>query len=65
MEQLIAAQTQLAQVVTQLIANNNPTQVDALTRFLKLRSAKFSNAPEPMIALDWLRSVNKDVVIVG
>ena len=36
-----------------------------LTRFLRLRPAKFSSAPEPMIALDWLRSVNKDLVTVG
>src|SRR5664279_1256172 len=36
-----------------------------LTRFLRLRPAKFSSAPEPMAALDWLRSVNKDLVTVG
>jgi hypothetical protein len=34
-------------------------------RFLRLRPAKFSSAPEPMIALDWLHSVNKDLVTVG
>ena len=81
MEQLIAAQAQLAQVMTQFMANqnnnngnnnnnngnnnNNPPQLDALTRFLRLRPAKFSSAPEPMVALDWLRSVNKDLVTVG
>lgn len=59
--------TQLMQVMTQFMANNNnpPPQVDMLTRFLRLRPAKFSSAPEPMIALDWLRSVNKDLVTVG
>ena len=36
-----------------------------LARFLRLRPVKFSSAPEPMIALDWLRSVNKDLVTVG
>jgi hypothetical protein len=45
--------------------NNPPPQVDALMRILRLRPAKFSSAPEPMIALDWLRSVNKDLVTVG
>ena len=39
--------------------------MDALTRFLRLRPAKFSSAAEPMVALDWLRSVNKDLVTVG
>jgi hypothetical protein len=47
MEQLIAAQAQLTQVIAQFMANNNgnngnnnnnpPPHVDALTRFLRLR----------------------------
>jgi hypothetical protein len=61
------------QVVTQFIANsqnnNNypppPPQVDMLARFLRLRPAKFSRAAEPLEAMDWLRSVNKDLVTVG
>jgi hypothetical protein len=73
MEQLIAAQAQLMQVMAQFMANNNgnngnnnpPPQVDALARFLRLRPAKFSIASEPTVALDWLRSVNKDLVTVG
>src|SRR5664279_1701768 len=36
-----------------------------LTRFLRVRPAKLSSAAEPMVALDWLRSVNKDLVTVG
>src|SRR3954469_11024527 len=36
-----------------------------LTRFLKLRPARFSGTTDPMEANDWLRSVNKDLVIVG
>src|SRR3954470_11951165 len=65
LEQLMAAQAQLTQVMTQFMANqnnnnrNNQPQGDALTRFLRLRPAKFSTATEPMVALDWLRSVNK------
>jgi hypothetical protein len=70
------AQAQLMQVVTQFIANsqnnnNNPPppppppQVDMLARFLRLRPAKFSHAAKPLEAMDWLRSVNKDLVTVG
>jgi hypothetical protein len=35
------------------------------TRFLRLRPTKFSSAPEPMIALDWLRAMNKELVTVA
>ncbi|XP_071678773.1 uncharacterized protein [Lolium perenne] len=74
---LINAQAQLMQTMNQFIANQNqnnnhhnnnnnpPPGVDMLTRFLRLRPAKFSTAPEPMIALDWLRAVDKDLVTVG
>jgi hypothetical protein len=33
-----------------------------LARFLRLRPAKFSRAAEPLEAMDWLHSVNKDLV---
>src|SRR3954470_2694301 len=36
-----------------------------LTRFLRLRPTKFSGTTDPMVANDWLRSVNKDFVTVG
>ncbi|XP_071683185.1 uncharacterized protein [Lolium perenne] len=75
---LINAQAQLMQTMNQFIANQNqsnnnhhnnnnnpPPGVDMLTRFLRLRPAKFSTAPEPMIALDCLRAVDKDLVTVG
>src|SRR3954471_10414608 len=74
LEQLMAAQAQLTQVMTQFMEaqnnnnnnnGNNQPQGDALTRFLRLRPTKFSTATEPMVALDWLRSVNKDLVTVG
>jgi hypothetical protein len=50
--------------------NNNPPpppppQVDMLARFLRLRPAKFSHAAEPLEAMDWLHSVNKDLVTTG
>jgi hypothetical protein len=75
-QQLVAAQAQLMQMMTQFIqanANNNnnnnppppppppPPQVDRLARFLRLRPNKFSSATEPIVADDWLRSVNKDL----
>src|SRR4051812_12806930 len=76
LEQLMAAQAQLTQVMTQFMEaqnnnnnnnnnGNNHPQGDALTRFLRLWPAKFSTATEPMVALDWLHSVNKDLVTVG
>jgi hypothetical protein len=36
-----------------------------LARFLRLRPAKFSRAAKPLEAMDWLRSVNKDLVTIG
>src|SRR3954462_8016872 len=72
LDQLMAPQAQLTQVMTQFMKaqnnnnnGNNQPQGDALTRFLRLRPAKFSTATEPMVVLDWLRSVNKDLVTVG
>ncbi|KAK1680455.1 hypothetical protein QYE76_041303 [Lolium multiflorum] len=81
-QQMMEAQAQLMQAVTQTITqlnnnmqnnnnNNNPPpppprpHVDMLTRFLRLRPEKFSRAAEPMVANDWLRSVNKDLVTIG
>jgi hypothetical protein len=75
-QQLIAAQAQMMQMMTQFFQhqnnNNNapppppppppPPQVDRLTRFLRLRPSKFATATEPIVADDWLRSVNKDLV---
>jgi hypothetical protein len=74
MQQMMEAQAQLMQVMTQFLANANnnnnpppppPPQVDMLARFLRLRPAKFSRAAEPLEAMDWLRSVNKDLVTTG
>jgi hypothetical protein len=79
MQQMMEAQAQLMQVMTQFLANANnnnnnnnnppppppPPQVDMLTRFLRLRPAKFSHAAEPLEAMDWLYSVNKDLVTTG
>jgi hypothetical protein len=75
MQQMMEAQAQLMQVMTQFLANANnnnnppppppPPQVDMLARFLRLRPAKFSRAAEPLEAMDWIGSVNKDLVTTG
>ncbi|XP_071674479.1 uncharacterized protein [Lolium perenne] len=36
-----------------------PPQQDRLTRFLRLNPPTFSNSPEPIVADDWLRTINK------
>ena len=65
MQQMRASQTQLVQMMTQFVAHQKappPAPVDRLTRFLKLKPSKFSTTSEPIVANDWLRSVNKDLV---
>src|SRR4051812_29062928 len=44
---------------------NNPLAFDMLTRFLRLRPAKFSGTTNTMVENDFLHSVNKDLVTVG
>jgi hypothetical protein len=74
-QQLATGQAQLMQTMTQFIQasannmnNNNspspppPPQVDRLAHFLRLRPNKFSLATDPIVADDWLHSVNKDLV---
>jgi hypothetical protein len=79
MQQMMEAQAQLMQVMIQFLANANnnnnnnnnnlppppPPQFDMLARFLRLHPAKFSRAAEPLEAMDWLLSVNKDLVTTG
>src|SRR3954468_10288849 len=73
-QQLIAAQAQMMQMMTQFFQNQNqnqnqhnnnppppPPPVDRLARFLRLRPNRFSTASEPMVADDRLHSVNKDL----
>ena len=69
--QIIEAQNQLSLLMNQNQEDTKdipappPSQVDILTKFLKLRPRKFSSTTEPILADDWLRSVNKDLVTVG
>ena len=79
-QQMMEAQAQLMQAVTQTITqlntnmqnnnhnnnNNNPPpppppslQQDRLTRFLRLNPPIFSSSLEPIVADDWLRTINK------
>ena len=69
MQQMMAAQTQLMTMMAQFMANQHgppppppPPQVDRLARFLRLRPNKFSTTTDPIVADDWLRSVQKDLV---
>ena len=68
MQQMMAAQTQLMTMMAQFMANQNgqqpppPPQVDRLARFLRLGPKKFSTATDPIMADDWLCSVQKDLV---
>ena len=62
----------MAQFMQNTTNNNNnppppplpppPPQVDRLARFLRLRPNKVYTATEPIIADDWLRFVNKDLI---
>ena len=51
------------------INNNNapppPPHVDTLTRFLRLNPQRFSSTPEPIVADDWIRSVNRNMETIG
>jgi hypothetical protein len=77
LEAHMQAQTQFFQMMMQMMNNNNnnnnnnapppppPPQVDMLTRFLRLRTTRFSSAPEPIMADDWLSTINKDLTTVA
>ena len=68
MQQMMAAQTQLMTMMAQFMANQNgpppppPPQVDRLARFLRLKPNKFSTTTDPIVADDWLRSVERNLV---
>src|SRR4051812_42364941 len=69
--QLLATQNQLIQLLTQNMQNNKnytsppppppppPPQQDRLTRFLRLNPPTFTSSAEPIIADDWLHTINK------
>jgi hypothetical protein len=77
LEQLIATQNQLMQVVLQTLNNMQPNQQahqqqapppppphqSRLAKFLRTCSTTFSQAKDPMEAEDWLKGVGKKLVI--
>lgn len=71
LQQLLYAQNQLSLLMKKNQEDNKdipappPSQVDMLIKFLRLRPEKFSRTVEPILADDWLRSVNKDLVTIG
>src|SRR3954465_9066360 len=71
MHQLLQGQAQLIQLLTQNMNNNQnpppppPPPVETLARLLRLNPQRFSSTPKPIMADDWLRSVNRNLEIVG
>jgi hypothetical protein len=70
LEQLITTQNQLMQVVLQTLNNMQPNQQapppphqSHLAEFLWTRPTTFSQAKDPMEAKDWLKGVEKKLVI--
>ena len=46
--------------------NNNPSpQADNLTRFLRLNAPTFSSSTEPIVADDWLRKMEQELITAG
>jgi hypothetical protein len=73
LEQLITTQNQLMQAVLQTLSNMQPNQQQApppppphqshLTEFLRTCPTTFSQAKDPMDAEDWIKGVEKKLVI--
>jgi hypothetical protein len=71
--QLITTQNQLMQAMLQTLNNMQPNQQQApppppphqshLAEFLRTRPTTFSQAKDPMEAKDWLKGVEKKLVI--
>jgi hypothetical protein len=75
LEQLLTTQNQLMQAMLQTLNNKQPNQQQApspppphqsrLAEFLRTRPTTFSQAKDPMDAEDWLKGVEKKLVIVN
>src|ERR1043165_8265317 len=72
MQQLLQGQAQLIQLLPQNMNNNqypppspSPPPMDTLARFLRLNPQRFSSTPKPIVADDWLHSVNRNLETVG
>jgi hypothetical protein len=72
LEQLLTTQNQLMQAMLQDLNNMQPNQQQApspphqshLAEFLQTRPTTFSQAKDPMDAEDWLKGVQKKLVIM-
>ncbi|KAI4978330.1 hypothetical protein ZWY2020_014884 [Hordeum vulgare] len=62
--QLIHQQNTLMQLIIQNQNNNNrpPPQADNLTRFLRLNPPTFSSSIEPIVADDWIRKMERELI---
>jgi hypothetical protein len=73
LEQLLTTQTQLMQAMLQTLNNMQPNQQQVpppppphqshLAEFLRTRPTTFSQVKDPMDAEDWLKGVEKKLVI--
>ena len=45
--------------------NHHPPQADNLTRFLRLNPPTFSSSIEPIVADDWLRKMECELITTG
>jgi hypothetical protein len=68
LQKMMATQTQLMTMMTQIKANPSEPpppliHVDRLVKFLSLEPNTFHPTNEPIVATDWLRSVEKDLII--
>jgi hypothetical protein len=62
LEQLLTTQNQLMQAMPQTLNNMQPHQ-SRLAEFLRTHPTTFSQAKDPMNAKDWLKGVEKKLVI--
>ena len=67
LQQMMAAQTQLMTMMAQIKANQSEpppplARENRLVKFLSLKPNTFRPTNEPIVAIDWLRLVDKDLV---
>ncbi|KAI5017397.1 hypothetical protein ZWY2020_042285 [Hordeum vulgare] len=66
--ELIQQKNTLMQLIIQNENNNNnhhPPQAENLTRFLRLNPPTFSSSIEPIVADDWLRQMEQELITAG
>jgi len=68
LQKMMATQTQLMTMMTQIKANQSEpppplTHTDRLVKFLSLEPNTFHPTNDPIMATDWLRSIEKDLIL--